>query len=248
MSKITFRAVGATFMVLVSLVAYAPEAKADNISEQNRLGAFLPGYYSSGSAIDGVAGTLRVIDKGPGPTADDIFMYVESDGTFIQLGIKQGLTRFNGCNGQLVNLTWPHFFIGAQRPGDQCETLRDLGPFGSVNNYRQFGLRRNPDGTYYATLDNEVRYTTSVTFPAAMRASVVAEANTTCAYLYTKAETASSPYKSLKWHDNARSWQYWTEQYNYESGMHHRSLYLSGRRNGAPTFYAFGPSPYPSWC
>jgi hypothetical protein len=236
-------------------------AAAAPIVYPNRARAELGSEYASGSAIDGVTSDLWVSSVLIGSTtsvASDIYMvnYGLAGPQFVQFGIIQGNVYFgsyNYVNGQCViahpldNLTYPHLFIGAQLSTQPCETLRDLGPFGSTDTWRHFGLRRNSDGTYYARLDSVVKYTTSIAFPAAMEPGVVAEENDTCGYTTTDAETSGGG-STLQWHDNARGWQYWTEQFN-SSELYHPTLWDIYRPNGtAKTYHADGDSPLPGEC
>jgi hypothetical protein len=177
---------------------------------------------SSGSAINGVSAQLYVAAgyTSTSGTYSDIFLEAPDGTTFIQLGVFTGRALIGSRTGAncsaapgayTVNWTAPHLMLGAIGPGQTCETLRDLGEFGSTNNFRTLGLRRNANGTYYATLDNVTKYTTSIAFPEAMSPGIVAETGDTCAYVTARATTATNG-RSLAWHDNARGWQYWTMQ------------------------------------
>ncbi|MFN2581899.1 MAG: hypothetical protein ABR498_04055 [Candidatus Dormibacteria bacterium] len=109
-------------------------------------------------------------------------------------------------------------------------------------------MRRNSNGTYYATLDGLTKYTTVIAFPAAMEPGVVAEANRPCAYTYTDAQAKDGSIRTLRWHDNARSWQLWTQQYDTQELVNPElwSIYRPGGSGQA--YHADGANPRPSNC
>lgn len=246
----------ATFVV--SIVSPFVTATAAPIRSPNRARAQLGTDHAGGSPINGVDSDLYVsgnLDSSITGVAGDIYMS-DPNGQFVQFGIVQGEVGFDqqtldylgNCvprNGTRF-LSSPHLFLGAKLSSQPCETLRDLGPFGSVNNRRHFGLRQRTDGTYYATLDGVLKYTTSISFPLAMEPGVVAEANDTCAYTIADAQT-SSAMRTLRWHDDVRGWQSWNYQVNtYE--LMHPTLWNRFRPNGVATYHADGAYPSPSYC
>lgn len=225
----------------------------------NRARARLGGEYASGAPINGVTSKLLVPNDSRFPTinvASDIYM--SSGNVFVQFGVLVGREYIGtkvprsggGCmdGGPRSFFAGPHLFLGAVGPGEPCETLRDLGPFGSSGDYRQFGLRRNSNGTYYATLDGVTKYTTAISFPAAMQPGVVAEVNETCGFVRTDArDQADFALRTLAWHDEARGWQFWTTQYMSQE-LQSPSSWSIFRPYGGDTYHADGANPPPAGC
>jgi hypothetical protein len=220
-------------------------------------------YSGSGNPLNGVAGKVFVAAASDTFTSiSGHYPHVEmnssntatSDASYVQFGTFQGrisnvrdFGQSDPCYTVERSYSAPHAMMIYRRP-DYCggkEIAVDIGQFGSTNNYRNFGLRRNSDGTYYGRLDDQVVYTTPVTLPAAMYPNVGTDSNDTCATnkgdVYDLNATGGA---TLILHDNVQGWRYWTSPHRYYTLYQNQSAsnYSLGTWNGrTDNFYSRGP-------
>jgi hypothetical protein len=247
-------------------IVVSPPAHAAPIGYGNRISAYYDATTYHGSKITGVAGRIYVRNNYTATTgsASDINLYDPSYGTFIQVGVIQGYATImdpvnTGTGGNCTKNQYfsaPHFFVGWQwlgGPGpiggrDFCETLVDLGQFGSTGNYRDIGLRLSSDG-YYVTLDNVVKYHLPDTALKEnyFRPQFTGETNDTCSYMYANAQNTGSPHDSLKFFA-AGGWHYFPSSV-VTRRLYHPTLYPTSSPYGLPsTLLAYGPTPNPGEC
>jgi hypothetical protein len=209
----------------------------------------------SGNPLNGVSARLYVasgLNASISGTYSEIYMTDRTGYQYVQLGSFQGqrTQSSSDCSSYgTYSYPQPHLMLIYRRKSDGCEHTQDLGQFGSSGNYRNFGLRRNPDGSYYATLDNVTKTTTPASFDTALYPAAAAESHDSCADLYLDAQdTTISGGASLGLHDDVQGWRYWTGSVGWVDGL--QSPENSGQlQYGYPNGYtntAHIAGPYPA--
>lgn len=211
-------------------------------------------YSGSGNPLNGVSGKLKVHSNWNSSITGQYSHIEMNDGaSYVQFGVFQGrndLVRDYGQTNQCAvarqTFSAPQLMLILKAP-NYCTGLPEiaypLGAFGSTGNFRQFGLRRNSNGTYYATLDGVTKYTTLAALPAAMTPNVGMDGNDTCASMTHNAlDSANNDGATLALHDNVQGWRYWSSGVYYLEPSPPTG-YSYGRYSTAYyTHFAGGPS------
>jgi hypothetical protein len=259
--------VGLSFATVASIAMPMQAASAAPIEYQNRISGYFGDTSYGGKPIDGVTGSIYIRNNKLYTTGSTANVNLVETGTgynsFIQAGVIQGDAKLigpdgkdNNCgagSGETEYVNAPTFFVGIwhemQGGGDWCETLINLGTFGSTGNYRQVGIRHAGGTTWYVTLDGVEKWRGQFYIaPGKLRPHFSGETNDTCTTLYARAEATTVNKATLAFHTSGGPWTLWPS-IGVARRLYHPTLYsISAPHANTPAaMWAWGPTSEPGY-
>lgn len=240
-------------IVTAAFISVEPASAAATLFNERLYSYVNATVGGDGVPLNGVSGKLYVDSAPVGITGH--YRHIEMSTTdgqpFIQFGALQGLVKnttgtlnYNNCSGTSQTVTSTTVFLIYYSPS-VCshEIAISLGVFGSTGNYRNFGLRRNSDGTYYMTLDQTTLFTLPATMPSGMMPNVGSDADDTCSSASLSAVNNGTPQDTLALYSDSAGWRYWSTPVLQYIQVSDSSKYGYGYYNGLrDTFFASGPA------
>lgn len=256
--------------IIVSLTGLAAQpATAAPINTPHRAYVYYQYGTYGGANIDGVTGRIYVRNNvvySTGTSANvNLWDYKTGYTNFIQAGVVEGNAKLvapdeteGPCSdsmGGYPSYAAATFFVGYftedGNGGMWCESLVNLGQFGSTGNYRQIGIRHAGGGYWYVTLDGVEKWRKLIPGlkPGNLRPQFSGEANDNCTDLYARAEGTSTPISTLSFHTAGGAWRFWPSGalgYQLREPTRYTIKYPHGGTYAASL--AYGPSPRPAGC